>query len=183
MITLQAAQILELARRSGEIIGTPRLTGEGITFSGRDGIILPENPLPALPEIFIELDFLPASGGGEEQRFLHFGHIDGPRFLFETRSLDGRWCLDTFYYNGEEGLVLLDRERLQPEERWYTIRAELYRDRMLSFIDGRPEGEGPVDRRPFEGGRASLGVRQNLISYFTGTIGDIRIGELIAQGQ
>ena len=177
VIILQPEQILDRARREGEIIGTPRLTEEGISFSGGDGIILPENPLPALPELFIELDFLPASGGDEEQRFLHFGHIDGPRFLFETRSLDGRWCLDTFYNNGAEGLVLLDREKLHPEDRWYTIRAELYRDRVRSFIDGRLDGEGELDRRPFQGGRASLGVRQNLISHFSGIIGEIRIGD------
>ena len=178
MIILQPDQLLSLAQREGEIIGEPRLTEDGIRFSGRDGIILRENPLPILPALFIELDFQPASGGGEEQRFLHFGQSDGPRFLFETRSYEGKWCLDTFYCGPNEAqLVLLDREKLHPEDRWYTIRAELYPNRILSFIDGRLDGEGALDRRPFEGGGASLGVRQNRISFFNGIIGEIRIGE------
>ena len=179
MIRLTPRELLQKAQEKGDVIGNPEIEERGLRFKGSDGIILPENPLPAWPELYIELDFTPVSGGGEEQRFIHFGQIDGPRLLFETRSYAGRWCLDVFVCSANgKSLVLMDKSKLHDENRRFTLRAELRRDNVKSFIDGKLEGEAELNFVPFSGNGFSLGVRQNRISFFSGIIGEIRIEDL-----
>jgi hypothetical protein len=45
---------------------------------------------------------------------------------------------------------------------------------MRHFIDGTPELEGRVTFGPMAPGRTSLGVRQNLVYWFKGSIREVR---------
>lgn len=171
MYVLPATEFFNHARNQGEIIGSPNVTDEGVEFKGRDGLLLSTFSWPQWPRLAVTIRFRPASEGGEEQRFLHFGHVMGPRFLFETRSIEGKWALDLFVCGGDNrSLVLLDRRKLHPEDRWYEVRAELRQDRVVTLVGGEREGEAEFHYTPFSGGGASLGMRQNSVSHFSGVI-------------
>jgi len=182
-IELKATDLLNLAILNDINPDLPVLKKEAqeefLAYSGRNGIIMHENPLPSWEQFAVTVRFYPKSCGEEEQRFLHFGNITGPRFLFETRSRNGQWCLDVFLC-GNDGnkIVLMDKSKLHPENRWYSIRAEVYRDQVLAFVDGIPENEDIFSYVPFSGGGASVGVRQNIMSYFNGYIDSIIIERL-----
>ncbi len=183
-IELKAADLLKKAILNDKNLDLPELKKEAqggfLSYSGRNGIILQENPLPPWEQFAVTVRFYPKSCGEEEQRFLHFGSITGPRFLFETRSHNGQWYLDVFLCGDDENkIVLMDKTKLHPENRWYTIRAEVYRNGVKAFVDGVPENEGIFSYVPFSGGGASVGVRQNLISYFNGYIDSIIIERLV----
>jgi hypothetical protein len=72
-------------------------------------------------------------------------------------------------------LVLMDRERLHPENRWYSIEVDVNESGVAVYVDGTLETEASFSFKPFAGGKMSLGVRQNRVSFFSGTVGGILI--------
>lgn len=165
-----------------EIVGAPRIQGSGketaIVFGGKaDGIFVPVNPIEGWSTFTIEVRFKPdGTGGGEEQRFLHIEDGRKQRVLLETRvTADKQWALDTFLFqDADHRLTLLDRTKLHPTDRWYWI-ALVYDGKTMShYIDGVLELEGEVAFAPMAAGRTSLGVRQNLVSWFKGSIAEAR---------
>jgi hypothetical protein len=59
------------------VVGTPRVveteTGKAVEFNGAtDGLFFDVNPLAGLAQFTVEIEFQPAPGGAEEQRFVHF---------------------------------------------------------------------------------------------------------------
>lgn len=164
------------------VLGAPRVVqtdgGEAVVFNGStDGLILDVNPLAGLERFTIEVLFAPAPDGLEEQRFLHFEEAGSSnRALMETRRLpDGSWCLDTYLRDGDVGLTLLDRRAAHPSGRWHAVALAYDGKTMAHFVDGVREAAGDVRFRPLGAGRTSIGVRQNRVSWFKGTIRLVRI--------
>jgi acetyl esterase/lipase len=165
-----------------ERLGSPRAVTidgiRGIEFDGtRDGLLLDANPIAGLERFTIEVTLRPGAGGPEEQRFLHIQETGSEdRALLELRmGPDGRWSLDTYLRDGDRQLTLLDRGRLHDADRWHVV-ALVYDGRsMRHYVDGVFDGEGEVRFTPLGSGRTSIGVRQNRISWFKGTIGEVRV--------
>ena len=164
-----------------EVVGSPEVEGSGarpaFVFDGKgDGVFVPANPLEGLRAFTIEVRFKPDGTGGEEQRFLHIEDGRKQRVLIETRVTPHKqWALDTFLFqDAGHKLTLLDRQRLHPTDRWYWVALVYDGTKMAHYVDGVLELEGEVAFAPMTAGRTSIGVRQNLVSWFKGAIAEAR---------
>jgi hypothetical protein len=173
--------VSKVAGQTTEVVGEPRVAGSGtgaaVVFDGEsDGLFVPGNPIAGWSAFTIEVRFRPEGAGGEEQRFLHIEDGRKQRVLLETRlTPDKQWALDSFLFqDADHKLTLLDRKLLHPADRWYWV-ALVYDGRKMShYIDGVLELEGEVAFAPMTPGKTSLGVRQNLVSWFKGAIAEAR---------
>lgn len=163
------------------VSGDPRVVQldgvDAVEFDGvDDGLFVEGNPLSGATEFTIEVVFNPYSGGGREQRFVHFQQDDDNRVLIELRIEGGdRWFLDTFVKSGASSRALYAESFLHPTDTWQHA-ALVYRDGVMThFVNGAEELSGSVDYRVVTGGRASLGVRLNEVSHFKGMIRSLRV--------
>jgi hypothetical protein len=177
----QVDSVRQIAGRSVEVLGAPQVgTVEGrkaVQFDGvDDGLFVTGNPLQGLAEFTIEVLVRPEAGGAEEQRFVHAEDASGRRMLFELRARpDGTWCLDTFLFSELGRLTLIDRTKWHAPGRWYRV-AITYRDGvMVDYVDGEEQSRGALKFSPMGEGRTSLGVRQNRVSWFKGSLAEIRV--------
>jgi hypothetical protein len=164
-----------------DVLGAPQVVagpgGPALQFNGAsDGLYVPDNPLAHCREFTVEALIRPDADGPAEQRFLHVQDEAGSRGLLELRLTDRGWALDTFLLSvtTQTQLVLLDRTRLHPAERWTWVALVFANGRMTHYIDGVKELEGEVVMLPMGAGRTSLGVRQNKVSWFKGQIREMR---------
>lgn len=166
------------------IVGAPKLIdtelGKAIHFEGGatagDALFFNTLPLSGTLPYTWEAIFRPSSAGGKEQRIFHLQQ-DGSetRRLFETRLVDGKWCLDSFAVNvvpndTAKAAVLLkcDAEHLFPLDRWYAIAAIYDGKTLRSYINGVLQGEADVKLFPLTTGGVSVGTRYNKRDFFTG---------------
>jgi hypothetical protein len=164
-----------------QVVGAPVVVddagGRAIEFDGvDDGLFLDVNPLERLERFTIEAVVAPSTVGPEEQRFLHVAEAGSEsRAMMETRVLPGgTWTLDTFLRSGTVSLALLDRANTHPGDRWHVAALTFDGTTMAHYVNGVRELSGPVAFKPLGPGRTSIGVRQNLVSWFKGRIRAIR---------
>lgn len=160
-----------------EVVGAPATvsTPEGVVveFDGvDDGLIVDSNILEGLAAFTLAVDFSPAVGGPEEQRFVHAEErTTGNRALVELRMVDANsFALDTFLKSGDASLTLLDRARVHRAGAWHRAALTFDGATMAHYVDGRLDGTGPVAFKPLGAGRTSIGVRQNRVSHFKGRV-------------
>ena len=164
------------------ILGNPRVIdtplGKAIEFDGiDDAIFLDVHPLAGAETFTWEVVFRPDSGGAPEQRFFHLQERDPKtredtqtRLLFETRLLDGRWCLDSFAFSPSGSKALIDRTLLHALDAWHHAVLVYDGKEMRHYVDGVQELAAQVRLTPQGQGRTSLGVRINRVNYFKGAI-------------
>jgi acetyl esterase/lipase len=164
------------------VIGEPRVVqtdiGRAIEFKGTtDGLLVEANPIEGLSQFTIDVVFQPFADGPEEQRFLHIQEAQTEnRALVELRMVpERRWALDTYLHSGKAGLTLLDRAITHPTDRWHVATLTYDGKTMTHYVDGVRELSGETTFVPLRGGRTSLGVRQNRVSWFKGRIHSIRV--------
>ena len=94
----------------------------------------------------------------------------------EIRLAKNGWSLDTFLYalNPESRCTLLDRTKLHPADRWTWVALVYANGHMTHYIDGVKELEGDVVFPPMQAGQISLGVRQNKVYWFKGSMREVR---------
>lgn len=149
-------------------------------FDGaHDGLFVDALPLEGAAAFTIELLFCPSADGPREQRFLHLQDAEGRRGLLELRTDDqGRWWLDAFLRATnspqDPGVVLIDPKLSHPMGQWYWVAMRYDGKRMTSFVNGVQQLEGELSGMRFGKGKTSIGVRQNLVSWFKGAIREIR---------
>lgn len=164
-----------------QILGNPTVIqtgiGDVVEFNGiDDGLILSDNPVAGATAFTIEIIFKAYTGGGVEQRFLHFQQDNDNRILIELRNNnDENWSLDTFIKSGSSSFALLDYSYVHPLDEW-THAALIYKDgKMEHYVNGEKELEGNVNFVPVTSGQTSLGVRLNQVSWFKGAIHSVRV--------
>jgi hypothetical protein len=162
------------------VLGAPQIVkdsaGPAMVFNGTsDGIFVPANPLAGSPAFTIEVLFKPEEGGLEAQRFFHLQDQQTWRVMIETR-LDGHghWWLDTFLGKSDVSQPLIDPKLMHPTGRWYWLALRYDGKHMTSFVDGAQELDREATFGPMNEGQLSLGVRQNKVHWFKGTIREVR---------
>lgn len=173
----------QLGGNAVSVVGAPRVdTIDGrkaVVFDGvDDGLFVPSLPLVGAKTFTIEMLIRP-EGGNHEQRFLHIQDTAERRALLELRADEkGGWWLDAFLRsdiaNYPKGLPLIDQKLTHPTDRWYWVAMRFDGKRLASFVNGVKELEGETGHVPFSEGKTSLGVRQNLVSWFKGAIAEVR---------
>jgi hypothetical protein len=144
---------------------------KAVMFDGvNDGIHLAADPLGGATTFTLEVWFYPASGGGFEQRFFHVEEVGQDRMLLELRSVANEWYLDTFVQRDGASLPLIDDSLRHAHDRWYHLAAVYDGTRITSYVNGVEELNGTVALRALNNPTVSLGVRQNLRSWFKGSI-------------
>jgi hypothetical protein len=171
-----------IAGHSVRVIGTPRVVqteiGKVVEFNGKtDGLFVEANPVANLNTFTVEVVLQPAKEGVEEQRFLHISEVGSEnRLMMETRLLPGAvWSLDTYLKSGDASRALLDRLVTHPAGTWHVVALTYDGKTMTHVVDGTTEMSGPVDFKPLGPGPTSIGVRQNLVSWFSGRIAEVRV--------
>ncbi len=161
---------------SPDMIGTP--IGAAVRFNGvDDAVFIDENPIRGLREFTVEVIFRPDGSGPFAQRFLHMGTSRGERIVLETRlNEDKTWYFDahTTLSDGKK-ITIIDEKLTHPADRWYNVTLVVYRDRMVTYVNGKPQRWANADFIPLGDGITSVGVRQNLVDWFKGDIFKIRI--------
>lgn len=162
-------------------VGSPKTVitplGKVVTFNEEDAYFLKINPLKGLDKFTLEVVFKPDSDGEFEQRFLHLGTVSEERVMFEIRvNRDSTWFFDTHIAlsNGYEK-TMLNRKLTHPTNRWYHAALVIDGTRAAVYINGTAEFDEPLAFIPINRGITSIGVRQNLISWFKGSIYRLRI--------
>lgn len=180
-ITWTIDNLTSIGGHAVSVIGAPAVVqtdiGPAVQFNGRtDGLLIDTNPIAGLRQFTIEVLFSVDRDGSAEQRFLHLQERDSEnRALLELRLSAGRWSLDSYLRNGAAQLTLLDRERTHAAGAWHTSTTTFDGETMRHYVDGVTQGEGAVAFKPLGPGRTSIGVRQNLVSWFKGRIRSVRI--------
>jgi hypothetical protein len=163
-----------------EVVGAPQLidtpAGKAIQFNGAEVIYLPVHPLAGAATFTWEIVFRP-DGGDEEQRFFHLQEQDATtgadgdgRMLFELRVIGDQWCLDGFVKSGENGLTLIDRQKLFPLGKWYRVTLVFDGTTVKAYVGDALQGEGTIAYQPHLPGHTSVGMRINRISPFKGAV-------------
>ena len=164
-----------------ELIGNPILIdtdeGKAVEFDGvNDGLLVGTNPLAGASEFTIEVVFKPYPGGLEEQRFVHIEQDNSNRALIELRSTeDDGWFLDTFIKSGSSARTLYADGYVHETNRWWHAALVYKNDTMTHYVNGEKEMSGTVEFSEVSSGKTSLGVRQNLVSWFKGAIKTLKV--------
>jgi len=159
-----------------QVIETPM--GKAIAFNGvNDALFVDVHPLAGAETWTWEMIFKPDADGKAEQRVFHLQSIDPAtgtdvpeeRMLFEIRIVKGEWCLDSFATSVQR-LPLLNCEKRYPFGKWYRV-TTVYDGKMLkNYVGDELQAEGEVKLIPQRPGRASAGVRINLVDHYKGSI-------------
>ncbi len=151
--------------------------GKALYFDGiDDGLLINYNPLANCSNFTIEIFFKPdysKNPDNYEQRFLHIKNADdSKRILIELRLLKNKiWSLDTFIKSDSSRCTLLDTTISHPVGKWYHVALVYSNGLMKHYVNGNEELKGKVIYYPIgTDGKISLGVRQNMKSWFKGII-------------
>ena len=161
--------------------GNPKLAdspyGEAVQFDGEsDALFIEGMPLKSMKEFTVEMIFNPDSDNAPfEQRILHIGEVSEDRMLLEIRAVDGKWYFDGFVASKENGKALIDPNLTHPLGEWHHVAFVVGPERLSTYVNGKKELSAPFAFEPIETGRTSIGVRQNIRSWFKGRIFKIRI--------
>lgn len=177
-----------LHQKTAIVKGSPKVVksfyGKAVLFDGRrDGIFVDEQPIKGMKKFTIEAIVFMASGGNTEQRFFHCGEVRGDRVLFETRTTKTDWFLDVFVNSAGNKKVMIDSSKVHPLDQWYHVALTVDEGKLTSFVNGIKEVEAIIPFQPVSSGLVSIGVRQNLQSWFKGKIYKIKFSPGVLQPQ
>jgi xylan 1,4-beta-xylosidase len=187
-VTWTIDNLTKIGGHAVTVVGAPVVVqtdrGPAVQFNGKtDGLFLDANPLAGLRQFTIEVEFSADAEGPEEQRFLHLSETGSEnRALLELRLAAGRWSLDSYLQSGAAQLALLDRAQTHSAAAWHVARTTFDGEVMRHYVDGIKQGEGAVAFKPLGPGRASIGVRQNQVSWFKGRIRSVRVSNQVEGG-
>lgn len=156
---------------------------EYLEFNGiNDGLYHPQNPLYGTTDSFyVEMMIYVDRKANPEQRFLHMGSKKGePRMLFETRlSSSTGWYLDTVLADHKNAVFLMAPKFSHPFDTWAKVKMIYQNSRVSTFVNDIREIDQPFEFSGIYEHGLSIGVRQNLISWFHGKIKYLRAGPIL----
>ena len=157
------------------VVDTPK--GKAVEFDGEhDALFVEVHPLAGAKTFTWEVIFRPSSGGRPEQRFFHLQETGvTTRLLFETRLIDGKWCLDSFAASATGQKALIDRTKLHSLDEWHHVAMVYDGKEFRHYVDRQLQGSAEVALAPQGKGTSSAGVRINRVDYFKGAIREARM--------
>jgi hypothetical protein len=179
-------QTAALGGHAVKVLGHPQVIetpyGKAVQFNGSDDAFFVDvHPLAGAETWTWEVIFRPDLGGAPAQRFFHLSVLNpetntdaDDRMLFETRIMNGEWCLDSFALSHGHSKVLLNCQKLHPLGQWYRITAVYDGKTLRNYVGNELQGEGEVQLAPEGPGHSSIGVRINLKDYFKGAVFEAR---------
>lgn len=182
-VTWKLDNLTKIGDYKPAVLGNPTVaagsTGGALFFNGvKDGVIVPKIPIEGWSHFTIEVLFKPDGDGPVAPRFIHFQDNLENRGTFEIRlNAKKQWYLDAFLKNGktaDKGLALNDSTLLHPADRWYWVAMVYDGKNMSSYVNGVKELGGIVNFPVMNSGNISFGVRLNKVSWFKGSIREIR---------
>ena len=166
-----------------QVLGAPSFVntplGPAVSFNGEnDGVFVNGTAVAGMEELTLEVIFRQNGTGQFEERFMHMGQVNGARIMFETRvNPDKTWYFDAHinYGNGESA-TLIYPELTHPADRWYNVALVCDKNGMTTYVNGVEQGHSDLPWKPgiIGEGVTSIGVRQNLRSFFKGEILTLR---------
>jgi hypothetical protein len=172
-----------LGGHATKVLGHPKVIetpmGQAIAFNGvDDALFVGVHPLAGAETWTWEMIFKPDADGRPEQRVFHLQSIDPAtgedvpeeRMLFEIRIVKGDWCLDSFATSGGQRMPLLNCEKRYSFGQWYRVTTVYDGKTLKNYVGDELQGQGEVKLVPQRPGRASAGVRINLVDYYKGAI-------------
>lgn len=178
--------LTQIGGNKATVVGSPKIIdtdlGKAVHFEGNnstgDALFFDTAVLTGAGPYTWEVIFRPATGGRPEQRFFHLQEEGSQsRRLFETRLVDGKWCLDSFgatYAAGQPPrtatLLKCDAEHLFPLDQWHVASAVYDGKTLRNYVDGILQNELAVKLDPLGKGGTSVGTRYNKRDFFTGDI-------------
>ena len=179
-IVWDASSYPEISQIHGQpmIIETP--LGPAVEFNGStDGVFTNSVPVAGMDEITLEVIMNQYGNCNFENRYIHMGELNGPRIMFETRvTPENLWYADFFVVmtQGTETALMIDPQKTHPTDQWYNVTLVGTKDGVKGYVNGVLEGEAPLNyRNMINQGCTSIGVRQNLRSWFRGAVYKIRV--------
>lgn len=153
--------------------------GKALMFDGiDDGILIDTFQINNVSNFTVEVVFNPARGGNFEQRFLHIGEVSGPRILFETRSDSATWYFDAYVQTEKQKYTLINPLLFHPLDKWYHVALVCNNGKLATYINGEKELTDSISSSAETiTGKASIGMRQNKVSWFKGAIYKIKISQ------
>ena len=170
------------------ILGQPQMIetpiGPAVEFDGAaDGLFTDSIPISGMDELTLEVIMNQYGNANFENRYLHMGELSGPRIMFETRvTPENLWYADFFVVmtQGSETAIIIDEKKTHPCDQWYNVTLVCTKDGIRGYVNGVLEGEAPLNFRDvINSGQTSIGVRQNLRSWFKGAVYKIRVTEAV----
>ncbi len=174
--TWRIDNITSIGGHKTTVSGHPKVITDGgfkaVEFNGvNDALLVDNHPLAGARTFTWEVIFKPYSKGGAEQRFFHMQQNGADfRYLFETRLIDGKWCLDSFANTTAGSKPLIDRTKLHSLDEWHHVAMVYDGAEFRHYVDGQLQGSATVALSPMEAGQTSIGVRMNKVDYFKGAI-------------
>lgn len=161
----------------GEPILVETDSGTAVEFNGiNDGMLIGSNPLSDAEEFSIEVIFMPYPGGLEEQRFIHIEQDNDNRALIELRTApDDSWFLDTFIKSTGTGTTLYADDFPHETNKWWHACLVYRKDTIIHYVNGIKELADEITFQPVSSGATSIGVRQNLVSWYKGIIKTLKV--------
>ncbi|MDR1673330.1 MAG: LamG domain-containing protein [Bacteroidales bacterium] len=177
LIDWKVAELPHVQKTEGNPRQVATVLGFAVAFGGRDAFFLDVNPLKGLERFTLEAVFKPDGDGEFAQRFLHLGTVSNERVMFEIRvNPDRTWYFDTHIaLSGGGRLTMINEKLTHSTDRWYHAALVIDGERATVYIDGVAEFNEPLAFIPVNEGIASVGVRQNLSSWFKGSMYRLRI--------
>ena len=176
-LTWKIDDLKKIGGHKVDVLGDPKVVntekGKGIVFDGvDDGIFINTDPLAGAAQFTVEAVFRPDAGGGVEQRWLHIEDTDNveSRALLEIRLNGNEWFLDTFIKSSDNRSALFAENFKHPVGKWYHVALVFDGKEMRHYVDGKLEMSGKITIKPFGKGVTSIGVRQNKVYWFKGSV-------------
>ncbi len=159
-----------------KVEGAPRVADGAVVFDGaHDALFFDVHPLAGAAAWTWEVLFRPDPGGAPAQRFFHLQEQgSATRLLFEIRTADGQWWLDSYAQSATGGKALIDPAKRHPLGRWYAVEAVYDGSIYRNYVDGVLQNQAAIALAPQGAGTASVGVRINRVDYFKGAVREAR---------
>lgn len=169
----------DVSRILGEPFILTTCLGYAVYFNGSsDGVFSSTIPVKGMDEITLEVIMNQYSKANVENRYLHIGEVSGPRIMFETRvTPENTWYADFFVVMSDtEKAIVIDEKKTHPCDKWYNVTLVADKNGIKGYVNGELQGSAPINfRAAINSGATSVGVRQNLQSWFKGAIYKIKV--------
>jgi hypothetical protein len=173
-----------IGRHNVTVYGNPKVidtdTGTAMQFDGNgDMLLVDANSVGSAKSFTIEVLFKPEAGINitNQPRFIHIedpSDTEAKRITIELRvNNKNEWYFDAFLKTDIGNLTLIDSTKTHPTNEWMHVAVTYAGKTFSTFVNGVKELSGEVNYSQnilSNGGKTSIGARQNFKNWYSGCI-------------